>query len=590
MRLTRNLLFASLLLSAPAFADPLGSAFTYQGQLNFNGSPANGDFDFQFALYTTATGGTAVDTITLNGQTVNAGLINASLDYTDVPFNGQALWIEVRVRGAGGGSYTTLSPRQPITATPYALFALAGNQGPAGPTGPQGPAGTTGATGAQGPAGTAGATGPTGPAGPPLSLPFSGTGSDPNAAISATNSGAGNGVVGQTTGAASGVYGGSANGKGYGVAGRAGSGSGIGAPTHTGVLGDSDTGYGMLGLSGSNDGVHGHTSFSGTGAYAGVAGVGDGGNFGVYAASTTGSGVYASTKGSSGQHGAAAVWGDTHDYYGVWGTSVAGDGVHGNSTTSSGVYGVSASGAGVWGDSTGFDGVHGHTSGGGSGVAGLADGNNTGVFGASSTGDAVYGTSAGAGVWGESTGYDAVHGHTSNPNGNTSGVAGFGESTNNGVAGFSTSGNGVFAHSLYGYGIATDAGAQQARSQGGWVKAMVYAVPHNLGGGGISRCFNSQLPANIASIPPCGFTYGEPTPGLVTIDFGFEIDDRFLSVTPSTQDYSVAVGPQSANVVGMSFSHYALNCSTDYTKAPPVMTCSIDHIGRDDGAFNLMVF
>jgi hypothetical protein len=384
MRLRKCLLACCLSLATAAIADPLGSAFNYEGQLTFNGSPANGDFDFEFALFTAATGGTAVDTITLTGQTVNAGLINATLDYTDVPFNGQAVWIEVHVRGSGGGSYTTLSPRQPINATPYALFALAGNKGPTGPTGPTGPQGPAGATGspgqpgATGTMGAQGATGATGPAGT-VTLPFSGTGSDPNAAISVTNSGTGNGVVGLTTNAASGVYGGSPNGSGYGVAGRAGSGSGIGAPTHTGVLGDSDTGYGMLGLSNHNDGVHGHTSFSGSGAYAGVAGIGDGGNFGVYATSGTGSAVYATTKGFSGQSGAAAVWGDTHDYYGVWGTSVAGDGVHGNSTSASGVYGLSASGAGVWGESAGYDAVHGHTSnpnGNTSGVAGFGDGNN----------------------------------------------------------------------------------------------------------------------------------------------------------------------------------------------------------------------
>ena len=110
----RNLsrILACLLTAStiPAFAAPLGSAFTYQGNLNFNGSPASGNFDFQFALYTAASGSSAVDTITLNDQIVSGGLITASLDFTDVPFNGQALWIEVRVRPTGSGTYTTLTP------------------------------------------------------------------------------------------------------------------------------------------------------------------------------------------------------------------------------------------------------------------------------------------------------------------------------------------------------------------------------------------------------------------------------------------------------------------------------------------------
>lgn len=321
MRNLSRILACLLTASTPAFSASLGSAFTYQGNLNFNGAPASGNFDFQFALYTAASGGSAVDTITLSDQTVSGGLINASLDFTDVPFNGQALWIEVRVRPAGGSTFTTLTPRQALSATPYALFALTGNQGPQGPagangaTGAQGPAGAAGATGAAGPTGEAGpqgsagpqgATGMQGPAGA-VTLPFNGTGSDPNATIAVTNSGSGNGLVGLTTSGASGVYGGSANGNGYGVAGRAGAGSGIGAPTRTGVLGDSDTGYGMLGLSNQNDGVHGHTSFSGSGAYAGVAGVGDGGNYGVYAASNTGTGAFAHSNSGYGMATDSAV-------------------------------------------------------------------------------------------------------------------------------------------------------------------------------------------------------------------------------------------------------------------------------------------
>jgi hypothetical protein len=361
-----------------------------------------------------------------------------------------------------------------------------------------------------------------------VTLPFAQTLSSGAAGIAVTNSG--DGLDGASSGAFnSGVYGNNTGG-----------------------------GKGVFGASATGQGVAGQTT-SGTG---------------VVGQSSTGSGVYGATKGVSGAAGAAGVWGNTHDYYGVWGTSVVGDGVHGNSTSASGVYGLSASGAGAWGESTGFDGVHGHTSnanGNTSGVAGFGDGSNNGVFGLSATGNGVYGgSSSGNGVEGNADGPDV------------SGV--YGQATN--LYGF-----GVFGRNTAGgYGVATDGPVQQARGQGGWVKAMVYAVPVNLGGQGIVRCFNSQLPASLASTPPCGFVYGEPTPGLVTVDFGFKIDDRFISTTPSTLDYSVAVGPQSANVVGMSFSHYVLNCTTDYTKVPPVTTCSIDHIGRDDGAFNLIVY
>jgi len=471
---------ALMLATGIAMADQLGTAFTYQGQLSSGGSPANGNFDFEFALYTAATGGTAADTYDVSGIVVSEGLVNASVDFTDIPFNGQALWVEVRVRPGGTtGAYTVLSPRQALTATPYALFALTGNQGPAGPAGPTGPMGATGLTGA---------TGPTGPQGPPgfVTLPYIGSGSDPSAALSVTNSGAGNGVVGSTSSGASGVYGNSANGAGYGVAGRAGNGSGIAAPTHTGTFGDSDSGYGVLGESASSDGVHG--------------------------SSKTGSGVRGATSGTSGQTGAAGVWGDSGIFFGVWGTSAGNDGVNGHSASTTG----------------------------GVGVRGVGAGATWGVVGSSGSGNGVYGASAGAGVWGDSTGYDAVHGHTSNPNGNTSGVAGFGDGSNNGtfgisntgsgVAGFSSSGAGVYAHSSNGYGVVTDSPVQQARNQGGWAKAMV-AVGYVSGQLKIVRCFNSQLSSILSSVPPCGFVYHAPTSGTQEIDFGFEVDDRFAIAT-----------------------------------------------------------
>jgi hypothetical protein len=235
------------------------------------------------------------------------------------------------------------------------------------------------------------------------------------------------------------------------------------------------------------------------------------------------------------------VWGDTSTYYGVWGSSVSNDGVHGNSQTLSGVFGGSVKGDGVNGQSSSTTG--------GVAVRGIGAGTTWGVVGNSGTGNGVYGQSAGAGVWGESTGYDAVHGHTSNPNNNTSGVAGFGDGGNTGVFGISTSGtgvtgtttsgNGVFGHSNTGYGMATDGAAQQARSQGGWVKAMVDVDPQNER---IVHCFNSALPANSASIPPCGFSLQEPQPGETIIDFGFEVDDRFFSVLPYSAGHDGRIG------------------------------------------------
>src|SRR5262245_14238510 len=112
--------FFALVLPGLLQADQVGSAITYQGHLTDGWNAANGSYDFQFALFTSTAGGAAVDTIEVADLAVAGGLVNAALDFTDIPYTGQALWVEVRVRpGASIGDYTTLAPRQSLTAAPY---------------------------------------------------------------------------------------------------------------------------------------------------------------------------------------------------------------------------------------------------------------------------------------------------------------------------------------------------------------------------------------------------------------------------------------------------------------------------------------
>jgi hypothetical protein len=108
---------------------PVGNEFTYQGQLKDGGIPANGDYDFVFRLFDAATGGTQIGgDVEIDGWPVSEGLFTVELDFGPDIFTGDARWIEVGVRegGGGGGVYTTLSPRQPVNAAPYALYALDG--------------------------------------------------------------------------------------------------------------------------------------------------------------------------------------------------------------------------------------------------------------------------------------------------------------------------------------------------------------------------------------------------------------------------------------------------------------------------------
>jgi hypothetical protein len=164
-------------LASPVVAGPVGNAFTYQGEVLNAGVPINGNADLRFRLYPQAVGGAQIGATLSATTTVTNGRFTVQLDFGAAPFTlGEERWIEIDVRSpSGGGAYTTLTQRQSIKATPYALYALSGLQGPAGPQGPQGPAGpqgptgpqgATGATGAQGPAGPTGATGPQGPQGP----------------------------------------------------------------------------------------------------------------------------------------------------------------------------------------------------------------------------------------------------------------------------------------------------------------------------------------------------------------------------------------------------------------------------------------
>lgn len=159
-----------LALLAPALlhADPVGTGFMYQGRLLDSGIPAQGTFDLQLALFGTETGGTPLGPILTNAAVaVVDGVFTTEANFGADAFTGSKRWLEIAVRHAGNADFVTLSPRQPITPTPYALYALtpAGPQGPQGAPGPIGPRGEPGQKGAPGDPGPAGPQGESGPPG-----------------------------------------------------------------------------------------------------------------------------------------------------------------------------------------------------------------------------------------------------------------------------------------------------------------------------------------------------------------------------------------------------------------------------------------
>lgn len=106
-----------------ASAIPLGSHWTYQGQLVLNGAPVVGSADVQFQLFTSFGGGVPIATSTHLNTTITDGLFTVdAVQFGVTHFNGQELYLEISVRTpAGVGAYTTLNPRQRIAPTPYAL-------------------------------------------------------------------------------------------------------------------------------------------------------------------------------------------------------------------------------------------------------------------------------------------------------------------------------------------------------------------------------------------------------------------------------------------------------------------------------------
>jgi hypothetical protein len=99
-----------------------GTVFTYQGQLSDGGLPANGtNYGMTFYLYDAPTNGDLEGTYPVTSVTVTNGVFTVPLDFGNV-FDGTPRWLQVAVQ-TNGGDFSTLWPRQMITATPYAIMA-----------------------------------------------------------------------------------------------------------------------------------------------------------------------------------------------------------------------------------------------------------------------------------------------------------------------------------------------------------------------------------------------------------------------------------------------------------------------------------
>src|SRR5882762_3750706 len=129
----RVLLASTALVAGATRLQAQSTAFTYQGRLNDGASSASGSYDLRFTIYDAVTNGAAVSgSLTNSAAGVTNGLFTVTLDFGAGVFTGADRWLEIGVRTNGSGAFVTLSPRQQITATPYAVRALEASSVPPG--------------------------------------------------------------------------------------------------------------------------------------------------------------------------------------------------------------------------------------------------------------------------------------------------------------------------------------------------------------------------------------------------------------------------------------------------------------------------
>jgi hypothetical protein len=128
IRSARSVLLALSITAAGAFGQ--STAFTYQGVLKNNDQALDGPFDLRFTLFTAASGGVQVGTTQcVDNVSVVGGVFTATMDFGQQFATPAARFLQIDMRAdtgltcANATGFSTLAPRQALTATPLASHA-----------------------------------------------------------------------------------------------------------------------------------------------------------------------------------------------------------------------------------------------------------------------------------------------------------------------------------------------------------------------------------------------------------------------------------------------------------------------------------
>lgn len=122
-RACKTLAIIALAVFSWSMAFGQNTSFTYQGRLTANGNAHTGDAEFQATLWDAETQGTLVATNRSGALLADVanGLFTLPLDF-GADFSAAERWLQLEVR-TSLGPFSTLTPRQRLTPTPYALSA-----------------------------------------------------------------------------------------------------------------------------------------------------------------------------------------------------------------------------------------------------------------------------------------------------------------------------------------------------------------------------------------------------------------------------------------------------------------------------------